>query len=92
MDSNSHPCFSLSFSNPPEPLYHVRYLSEITNSPLDGHIVNTRKKTKKNVSGRYLKGTQGRHVTIDVSITKFVTAEPNIFFNINRYDTLIISH
>ncbi|CAF3610675.1 unnamed protein product [Adineta steineri] len=35
-DSYYHSCFSISFSNPPEPIYHVRYLSEITNSPLDG--------------------------------------------------------
>ena len=67
-----HPCLSLSFSNPPEPIYHVRYLSEITNSPLDGNIVNTRKKTKKNVSGRYLKGIHGRHVTIEVSHKNYV--------------------
>ncbi|CAM4745789.1 unnamed protein product [Rotaria magnacalcarata] len=66
--SDYQPFFSLSFSNPPEPIYHVRYLSEITNSPLDGNIVNTKKKTKKNVSGRYLKGTHGRHVTIDFPI------------------------
>ncbi|CAF4181285.1 unnamed protein product, partial [Rotaria sordida] len=68
IDFNHHSSFSLSFSNPPEPIYHVRYLSEITNSPLDGNIVNTKKKTKKNVSGRYLKGTHGRHVTIDFPI------------------------
>jgi len=68
IDSTYHPCLSLSFSNPPESIYHVRYLSEITNSPLDGNIVNTKKKTKKNVSGRYLKGTHGRHVTIDLPI------------------------
>jgi len=47
IDSTYHPCLSLSFSNPPESIYHVRYLSEITNSPLDGNIVNTKKKTKK---------------------------------------------
>lgn len=68
IDSTYHSCLSLSFSNPPEPIYHVRYLSEITNSPVDGHVVNTKKKTKKNVSGRYLKGTHGRHVTIDLPI------------------------
>ncbi|CAF0782036.1 unnamed protein product [Rotaria sp. Silwood1] len=68
IDSNHYSSLSLSFSNPPEPIYHVRYLSEITNSPVDGNIVNTKKKTKKNVSGRYLKGTHGRHVTIDFPI------------------------
>ncbi|UJR37668.1 hypothetical protein I4U23_030364 [Adineta vaga] len=68
IDSHYLSCLSISFSNPPDTIYHVRYLSEITNSPLDGNIVHTKKKTKKNISGRYLKGTHGRHITIDLPI------------------------
>lgn len=72
MECSYHLYLSLSFINPPEPTYHVRYLSEITNAPLDGNMVNTKKKTKKNVSGRYLKGIHGRHVTIAVSHAKSI--------------------
>jgi hypothetical protein len=57
---------SLSFINPPESYYHVRYASEITDSPLNGSLVNTQMKTKKNLSGRYLKGAFGRFITITV--------------------------
>ncbi|CAF0967994.1 unnamed protein product [Adineta ricciae] len=71
VDSHDYSCLSISFSNPPGPIYHVRYLSEITNSPLDGNIVHTKKKTKKNISGRYLKGEQKRHVTINLPLNLF---------------------
>jgi len=63
MELNYQPDISLSFINPPEPVYHVRYSSEIPNSSLDGNVRNT----KKHVSGRYLKGKCGRYVTIAVS-------------------------
>ena len=46
--------------------YHVRYASEITDSPVNGAVVNNQIKTKKYISGRYLKGLRGRHVTIAV--------------------------
>lgn len=59
----------LSFINPPESHYHVRYVSEITELPLNGSIVNTRMKNKKNLSGRYLKGLHGRYITITVCLS-----------------------
>ncbi len=83
-----HENVSLSFINAPESYYHVRYISEITDSPLNGSLVNTRMKTKKNVSGRYLKGNHGRYVTITVcqwdnSIKRMINLFqlPKIIFN-----------
>ncbi len=40
----------LLVTNPLESYYHVRYMSEITDGPLGGDEMNTRLKTKKNIS------------------------------------------
>jgi len=73
---------SLSFINPPEPTYHVRYLSEITESPLNGNVVNTRIKTEKNISGRYLKGIRSRYVTI--ALPSNLSDHSNLFIRVTR--------
>ena len=49
----------LEFVNPPEPIYHVRYFSEIDRISAP---------EKKHVSARYLRGVRARHVTIAVSV------------------------
>lgn len=59
-------CIALSFINPPESPYHVRYVSEISELPLNESIINPRMQNKKNLSGRYLKGLHGRYITITV--------------------------
>ncbi|CAF0959328.1 unnamed protein product [Adineta steineri] len=82
MDFKCQSDISLSFINPPEPYYHVRYLSEITNTPLNGNFVNTRIKTKKNVSGRYLKGMHGRYVT--VALPSIFSDNSNLFIRVTR--------
>ncbi|CAF3317032.1 unnamed protein product [Rotaria socialis] len=72
---------SLSFINPPEPIYHVRYVSEITNLPINGNRVNT-KNVKKNLSGRYVKGERGRYVTIELPI--ILSDSSNLFIRVTR--------
>ncbi|CAF0803920.1 unnamed protein product [Adineta ricciae] len=73
---------SLSFINPPESLYHVRYLSEIANPTLDEDSVDTKGRMKKNVSGRYLKGTHGRHITI--TLPTILSEHSNLYIRVTR--------
>ncbi|CAF2562310.1 unnamed protein product [Rotaria sp. Silwood2] len=73
---------SLSFINPPESVYHVRYLSEIMNSPIDGNLVNAKKITKKHLSGRYIKGIRGRYVTI--ALPTILSDNSNLFVRVTR--------
>ncbi|CAF0860055.1 unnamed protein product [Rotaria sp. Silwood1] len=81
VDLQHHGIF-LSFINPPEPVYHVRYLSEITNLPIDGHLVTTKKLKKKHLSGRYIKGIRGRYVTVE--LPTILSDNSNLFIRVTR--------
>ncbi|CAF0890765.1 unnamed protein product [Rotaria sordida] len=72
----------LSFINPPEPIYHVRYLSEITSLSIDGNLVNTKKLSKQHQSGRYIKGIHGRYVTI--ALPTILSDNSNLFIRVTR--------
>ncbi|UJR08555.1 hypothetical protein I4U23_012816 [Adineta vaga] len=82
LDFKPQHTITLSFINPPEPFYHVRYLSEIANSSLNDNLVNSKMKTKKNVSGRYLKGTHGRYITI--ALPSILSENVNLYIRVTR--------